>query len=131
MIDKHKNRFLGGVQRNKELPPSMTLHVAASNVKGRNLKHYKEAVAFYADYYQALIEMKRAVTHWIIIIIGNRVLSRTLFDNANITLELFNSIGGIKFVDYYSRTIRKKRIPNLGADGGGISVEHILVFKKS
>jgi hypothetical protein len=131
IIDQHKKHFLGGVQKNKDLPPSMTLYVATSNVKMRSTKHYNDAVGFYADYYQTLIEMKRVVTNWIIIVIGNRVLSRTLFDNANITLELFNSIGGVKFVDYYSRGIRKKRIPNLGADGGGISVEHILVFKKS
>jgi site-specific DNA-methyltransferase (cytosine-N4-specific) len=131
VINRHKNRFLGDVLQDKILPPSMTLQGAAANVQARSTQHYKEAVAFYADYYQALTEMKRAVTHWIIIIIGNRVLSRTLFDNANITLELFNAIGGIKFVDYYSRSIRKKRIPNLGADGGGISLEHILVFKKS
>jgi hypothetical protein len=108
----------------------MTLYTAVSNVKKRSQKHYKDAVAFYADYYQALIEMKRVVSNWIIIVIGNRILSRTLFDNANITLELFDTIGGVKFVDYYSRTIRKKRIPNLGGDGGGTNIEHILVFKK-
>ena len=43
--------------------------------------------------------------------------------------RLLNGID-LKFVDYYSRTIQKKRIPNLGGDGGGISLEHILVFKK-
>ncbi|NJN95145.1 MAG: hypothetical protein HC875_14075 [Anaerolineales bacterium] len=130
VIDQHKRWFLGGNHKNKTLPPSMTLHVAASNVLNRSTKHYQDAVAFYADYYEALKEMKRVVSNWIIIVIGNRVLSRTLFDNANITLELFNSIGGVKFVDYYSRNIRKKRIPNLGTDGGGISVEHILAFRK-
>jgi DNA modification methylase len=93
-INRHKSRFLGEALQNKNPPPSMTLYVATSNVKARNTQHYKEAVAFYADYYQSLIEMRRVVTNWIIIIIGNRVLSRTLFDNANITLELFNSIGG-------------------------------------
>ncbi len=129
-INMHKKRFLGGNKNGKKVPPSMTLHTAVANVKTRSQKHYKDAVAFYADYYHTLLEMKRVVSNWIIIVIGNRVLSRTLFDNANITLELFNSIGGVKFVDYYSRTIRKKRIPNLGSDGGGISVEHILVFKK-
>ncbi|MEW5988975.1 MAG: DNA methyltransferase [Chloroflexota bacterium] len=130
-INRYKRQFLGSNLSIKTVPPSMTFYIAAANVKARNQQHYKEAVAFYADYYQALSEMKRVVTDWIIIVIGNRVLSRTLFDNANITLELFKHIGGVKFVDYYSRTIRKKRLPNLGGDGGGISVEHVLVFKKS
>jgi DNA modification methylase len=129
-INSHKRDFLGGRKKGKKLPPTMTLYTAVSNVKKRSQKHYKDAVAFYADYYQALIEMKRVVSNWIIIVIGNRILSRTLFDNANITLELFDTIGGVKFVDYYSRTIRKKRIPNLGGDGGGTNIEHILVFKK-
>lgn len=129
-INFQKSRFLGGTKSGKVMPPSMTLQIAASKVRERNKKHYQDALAFYADYYQALIEMKRVVTDWIIIVIGNRVLSRTLFDNANITLELYNSSADVELVDYYSRTIRKKRIPNLGGDGGGINVEHILIFRK-
>ncbi len=129
-INENKKRFLGGDKKGKKLPPSMTLYVAASKVKERSQKHYKDAAAFYSDYYQSLLEMRRVASNWIIIVIGNRVLSRTLFDNANITLELFKTIGNVKFVDYYSRTIRKKRMPNLGGDGGGTNKEHILIFKK-
>lgn len=129
-INTYKREFLGEIKADKSIPPSMTLHTAASRVAERSQKHYKEAVAFYADYYEALVEMRRVVRDWIIIAIGNRVLARTLFDNANITLELFQTIDGVEFADYYSRTIRKKRIPNLGADGGGINIEHILIFKK-
>ena len=91
---------------------------------------YKEAVAFYADYYKVLSEMKRVVSDWIIIVIGNRVLSRTLFDNASITTELFQSLG-VSLYDYYKRENNKKRIPNLGGDGGGTNVEYILIFKKN
>lgn len=129
-INKHKKRFLGGNKKGKEAPPSETFLDSASKVKERSQKHYKEAVAFYADYYKALSEMKRVVSDWIIIVIGNRVLSRTLFDNANITIELFQSLG-VPLSDYSSRENNKKRIPNLGGDGGGTNVEHILIFKKS
>lgn len=129
-INKYKKRFLGGNKKGKAPPPSETFHDSASKVKERSQKHYKEAVAFYADYYKALSEMKRVVSDWIIIVIGNRVLSRSLFDNANITIELFQSLG-IPLSDYYSRENNKKRIPNLGGDGGGTNVEHVLIFKKN
>jgi hypothetical protein len=129
-INSFKRRFCGGVKHGKKLPPSMTLFAVASHVKSRSPKQYEEAAAFYDDYFETLREMRRVVTDWIVIVTGNRVLSRTLFDNANITIELFDSLGGVKLVDYYSRTILKKRIPNLGTDGGGINVEHVLIFKK-
>lgn len=129
-INKYKKLFLGSEKKGKDVPQSETLHESISHVKENSKKHYKEAIAFYADYYQALLEMNRVVSDWIIIVIGNRVLARTLFDNANITIELFKSIG-IPLIDYYSRINNKKRIPNLGGDGGGTNVEHILIFKKS
>lgn len=129
-INEYKKRFLGGNKKGKKPPPSETFLDAVSKVKDRSQKHYKEAIAFYADYYKALSEMKRVVSNLIIIVIGNRVLSRTLFDNANITIELFQSIG-VPFSDYYKRENNKKRIPNLGGDGGGTNIEHILIFKKN
>lgn len=129
-INKYKKRFLGGNKKGKVSPPSETFRNSASKVKEISQEHYKEAIAFYADYYKALSEMRRVVSDWIIIVIGNRVLSRTVFDNANITIELFQSLG-VPLYDYYSRENNKKRIPNLGGDGGGTNVEHILIFKRT
>lgn len=130
-INSYKRQFLGGDQDGKILPPSSTLHILAGKMNDKKPGKFGELAAFYADYYESLAEMKRVVTDWIIIVIGNRVLGRTMFDNAHITIELFEAVGGVKLIDYYSREITKKRIPNLGSDGGGINTEHILIFKKS
>ena len=130
-IMDHKRQFLGGEKNGKTLPPSATLYISGANLLEKKPELYKDLVAFYSDYVQGLSEMKRTITNWIIIIIGNRVLGRTVFDNANITIELFGAIGGVHLHDYYQRVITKKRMPNLGSDGGGINVEHILIFKKS
>lgn len=129
-INSYKRLFLGGEKDGKNIPPSDTLHISAHQMASKKPEKCKELSAFYSDYYHSLIEMKRAVTDWIIIVIGNRVLGRTLFNNAHITIELFKEIGGVNLIDYYSREITKKRIPNLGTDGGGINIEHILIFKK-
>jgi site-specific DNA-methyltransferase (cytosine-N4-specific) len=131
IINSYKRQFLGGDQDDKTLPPSSTLHILAGKMNDKKPGKFRELASFYADYYESLAEMKRVVTDWIIIVIGNRVLGRTNFDNAHITIELFEAVGGVKLIDYYSREITKKRIPNLGSDGGGINTEHILIFKKS
>jgi site-specific DNA-adenine methylase len=128
-INDHRKRFLGGLKATESFPPSKYLEVVISRVKERSEKHFKDAVSFYWDYYKSLEEMARVTTDHIIIVIGNRVLSRVLFDNARITFELFESLNNIKLIDNYDRAITKKRLPDLGSDGGGISVEHILVFK--
>ena len=64
--------------------------------------------------------MVRVVKERIILVVGNRVLSRTTFDNANITVELLNTLG-IKLQHYYQRSLKKKRIFDFGADGGGMN----------
>ena len=48
----------------------------------------REAVAFYADYQAALAEMARVTSGAIVIVIGQRVLRDTVFDNGAITTEL-------------------------------------------
>ena len=73
--------------------------------------------------------MSRVIRKNIIIVIGNRVLSRTQFDNAQITVDFFKNIG-IDLKHHYTRELRKKRIANMGGDGGGIAKEHILIFEK-
>ena len=128
-IKQYKNLFLGELKDNKIVPPSNNLRESLNNVLNRNETHYKEGVAFYNDYYYALIEMCRVVQHRIIIVIGNRVLSRTHFDNPAITIELLDSLG-IVLEHHFERTLPKKRIANLGGDGGGGNTEHILVFRK-
>lgn len=133
-IKTAKNDFLGEIKVGKDIPPSESLKESLENVKNNGLEkskvtHYKEAVAFYADYYESLKEMVRVTKDKIIIIIGNRVLSRTTFDNALITTELLATLN-VNLIDYFQRSLPKKRIPNLGNDGGGMNIEHILVFEK-
>lgn len=127
-LKPYKNLFLGGVKDHKTPPPSNSLEESLEHVLQRNEDHYKEAVAFYRDYYTALNEMVRVASDRIIIVVGNRVLSRTVFDNAKITVEMLASLG-VPLEHYFQRTIPKKRIANLGNDGGGSNQEHILIFK--
>ena len=128
-LKKHRNLFHGMDKIDKNPPKSKTLSLSLSNVFKQDESKYQEAVAFYADYAKTLEEMKRVVKKWIIIVIGNRVLARTAFDNVAITVDIFKNLG-VELHDHYTREISKKRIPNLGGDGGGISLEHVLVFKK-
>ena len=128
-ISRHKKLFLGASKEINCLPESESLEISLNNVQQRSETHYKEAVSFYHDYSLGLCEMKRVARKNIIIVIGNRVLSRTQFDNAQITVDFFDNLG-VKLKHHYTRELRKKRIANMGGDGGGIAKEHILVFEK-
>lgn len=128
-INNHKKLFLGASKEINPLPKSESLEMSLENVQQRNAVHYKEAVSFYHDYNLGLQEMSRVIQKNIIIVIGNRVLSRTQFDNAQITVDFFKNLG-VKLKHHYTRELRKKRIANMGGDGGGIAKEHILVFQK-
>jgi site-specific DNA-methyltransferase (cytosine-N4-specific) len=128
-IKEYKNLFHGSVKEDKKPLDSASLNKSLLNVKKNSEEKYIEAVAFYHDYEDGLKEMARVTNKWIIIVIGNRVLSRTEFDNVSITIEIFDKMG-IHLQDHLTRELKKKRIPNLGGDGGGINLEHILVFKK-
>lgn len=128
-INSYKKLFLGSQKDVIEVPQSESLSISLANVKARSDVHFKEAVSFYSDYNTAIGEMARVVRQSIIIVIGNRVLSRTQFDNAQITVDFMNNLG-IPLKHHYTRDLRKKRIANLGGDGGGIAKEHILVFEK-
>ncbi len=86
-------------------------------------------MSFYHDYYEAIKRITSVVQKRIIIVIGDRVLSRTQINNGHITTEMLAELGfGLEH--YYTRELRKKRIANLGGDGGGTSVEHILVYQR-
>lgn len=128
-ISECKSMFLGSSKTLNALPTSESLQISLENVSKRNATHLKEAVSFYYDYSLALSEMARVVREYIVIVIGNRVLSRTQFDNAQITVDFFQNFG-IELRHHYTRELRKKRIANMGGDGGGIAKEHILVFQK-
>lgn len=110
-------------------PPSRTLQDILSLIEARSPKHWQQAVLFYHDYYTALRSIARAVQSRAIIIIGDRVLSRTYINNGHITTEFMDALDfGLEH--YYTREITKKRIPNLGGDGGGTAVEHILIYRR-
>ncbi len=128
-LKKYRSLFHGMNKTSKNPPVSKALAFSLANVLKRDELKYQEAVAFYDDYAKALGEMKRVVKKWIIIVVGNRVLARTAFDNAAITVDILKN-HGVSLHHHYTREISKKRIPNLGGDGGGISGEHVLVFKK-
>ena len=128
-ISNHKKLFLGASKEINPLPKSESLQMSIENVQQRNAIHFKEAVSFYHDYNLGLQEMTRVIQKNIIIVIGNRVLSRTQFDNAQITVDFFKNMG-VKLKHHYTRELRKKRIANMGGDGGGIAKEHVLIFQK-
>lgn len=125
-IKSYRSLFHGMTKEDKKAPKSASLARSLRNIEMKKDKH-KEAVAFYADYAQGLSEMTRVTRKKIIIVVGNRVLARTEFDNAAITIEIFKNLG-IELEHHYTRELKKKRIANLGGDGGGINIEHVLVF---
>ena len=130
-LDEQKEQrqsFLGGLLNGKnhtELSP--TLQETLKIIETRKALHYDEAASFYGDYYSALDSIANATEHRVIVIIGDRVLSRTKINNGHITTEFMQSLGW-NLEHYYTRQLLKKRIANLGGDGGGISLEHIMVF---
>ena len=89
----------------------------------------REAVAFYADYQAALAEMARVTSGAIVIVIGQRVLRDTVFDNGAITTELMQQIG-VPLVESFSRKLPTKRLPKMRKFGAAINRESILVFRK-
>ena len=98
-------------------------HPRAENV------HYREAVNFYLDYLDGLKQIASVAQERVIIVIGDRVLSRTRINNGHITTDFMRELGwGLEH--YYTRQLIKKRIANLGGDGGGISLEHVMVFRR-
>ena len=98
-------------------------------IRERSANHYREALSFYADYYDALCSITATTDERVIIVIGDRVLSRTRIHNEHITTEFLNALGW-PLEHYYTRELTKKRIANLGGDGGGISTEHILIYRR-
>ena len=140
-IKKYKQMFLGEVKIDKIAPPSMTLDKVIELIKKNpiksNPKAIHECVTFYQDYYKALKEMTRVCSGKIAIVVGNRILSKTKIDNAQITTELMKNLD-YKLSNYFKRRIDKKRIavmqPGGGSrdtSGGGlINIEHTLIYEQ-
>ncbi len=98
-------------------------------IRERKTAHYREAVNFYSDYRDGLKQIASLAQERVIIVIGDRVLSRTRINNGHITTDFMRELGwGLEH--YYTRQLIKKRIANLGGDGGGISLEHVMVFRR-
>jgi DNA modification methylase len=127
---RQKENFLGSMANGLEgIPSTPTLSQILEIIGSKKAVHHKEAASFYADYYKALARIAAFTDERVIVIIGDRVLSRTKINNGHITTEFMQDIGW-SLEHYYSRVLTKKRIANLGGDGGGISLEHIMVFRR-
>jgi hypothetical protein len=123
-----KDEFLGSMANGIHgVPETPTLQRTLAVIKERKPAHHREAASFYTDYYGALQKIASLTDERVIVIIGDRVLSRTKISNGHITTEFMQAIGW-KLEHYYNRQLIKKRIANLGGDGGGIFLEHIMVF---
>jgi site-specific DNA-methyltransferase (cytosine-N4-specific) len=126
---RQRESFLGcGVDAHEKLQFSETLQQTLPVIRERKTIHHREAINFYSDYFHGLKRISEYAHERVIIVIGDRVLSRTRINNGHITTEFMRELGfGLEH--YYTRQLLKKRIANLGGDGGGISLEHVMVFR--
>ncbi len=127
---RQREAFLGcGVDVNEKRVPTETLKQTLAIIRERKMAHYHEAANFYFDYLDGLKRIASMAHERVIVVIGDRVLSRTRINNGHITTDFMRELGwGLEH--YYTRQLLKKRIANLGGDGGGISLEHIMVFRR-
>ena len=63
------------------------------------------------------------------IVIGQRVLRDTVFDNGVITAELMGNIG-VPLSEVFYRQLPSKRLPKMRRYGAAINREAILVFRR-
>lgn len=123
-----KSDTLGWRKDGKTVPPCPTLEQALASIRTFP-DSVREAVAFYADYMTALQAMASVARERIIIVIGQRVLRDTIFDNAAITVDLFRDIG-VELEERHVRRLPSKRLPRMRQFGAAIQKEDILVFRK-
>lgn len=126
-IRHSKNQTLGWGNSVRSCPTSRALESSLSAINGFP-NSVKEAVAFYADYQTALVEMARVSEGPIIIVIGKRVLRDTIFDNGAITIDLMQNIG-VPLRERFYRSLPSKRLPKMRKFGAAINSEDILVFQ--
>ena len=127
-IQESKRLSLGWYKNGKQPPSSSTLVSALEKISAY-ADSVREAIAFYADYRLALAELARVVSDRVIIVIGQRVLRNTVFDNGSITAELMNDVG-MNLEAHYVRRLPTKRLPRMREFGAAINRESILVFRK-
>ena len=127
-IRKSKGLTLGWGKRERVAPNSPTLERALDAISAFP-SSVREAIAFYADYQSALAEMARVTNGSVVIVIGQRVLRDTIFDNDAITTELMQNIG-VTLKDVFYRKLPSKRLPRMRKFGAAINREAILVFQK-
>ena len=127
-IKQSKELTLGWGKRERVAPYSPTLE-RALNAISEFPGSIREAVAFYADYQSALREMVRVTSGTVVIVIGQRVLRDTIFDNGAITAELMENIG-LPLTEVFYRKLPSKRLPRMRKFGAAINREAILVFRK-
>lgn len=127
-IRHSKSRSLGWGKVQRSVPPSPTLCAALERMND-NPTAVRAAIAFYADYYDALREMARVTRERIIIVIGNRVLNKQVLDNGQITADLMDALG-IPMETCHFRKLPTKRLPKMREAGAAIDQETILVFQK-
>lgn len=123
-----KKQTLGWEKGGKKAPPSPVLNTVLDRIS-HNPVALREAIAFYHDYFDALREMIRVVSDRVMIVIGQRVLENTVFDNGLITTELMLELG-VPVEAVYQRKLPTKRLPKMREYGAAIDRETILVFKK-
>ena len=129
-LKEQRKKFLGcGSQLPEGWEPPSSVKAILEGCSRVSERLYKDGLKFYHDYFQALKTLTEVTRERIIIVTGDRVLARTFIDNGKITEEMLTELGW-PLEHYYSREIKKKRIANLGGDGGQISMEHILVHRK-
>ena len=127
-IKKYKTSTLGWGNHARIAPASPTLDAALNSIVNFP-EAVRQAVAFYADYQAALGEMARVTQGPVIIVIGQRVLRDTVFDNGVITAELMSNLG-VALAEVFYRQLPSKRLPKMRKFGAAISKETILVFRK-
>jgi hypothetical protein len=127
-IRESKELSLGWGNVKRSIPNSKTLIEAVDRIKNYS-DSVDEAINFYADYFEALKGMSNAAKDRIIIVIGQRVLMNTIFDNGRITAELMAEIG-VPTESIFERRLPSKRLPKMRDFGAAINRETILIFKK-
>lgn len=127
-IRDSKQLTLGWGKKEREAPHSKTLETALDAINEFPAS-VREAIAFYADYQAALLEMARVTKGPVVIVIGQRVMRDTIIDNGAITTELMENIG-VQLTESFRRKLPSKRLPRMRKFGAAINQEAILVFQK-
>ena len=127
-IQSSKDASLGWGKWNRIVPPSPSLHQTVSLFSDQP-GPVREAIAFYADYFDALRQMARVTRDRIIVVIGNRVLNKQVLHNGQITVELMDALG-VPLETCHYRKLPTKRLPKMREAGAAIDQEYILVFRK-